>query len=106
MRLMLAVMQNQDPRPVLDEIAALPLEDRYVWRIASALKWAFADFDSSVVMADRKTLRREDWVTLTDLLKVRPTQFCLFLAGLYGKKSMVAMMEAALREAKQYLPDT
>jgi hypothetical protein len=59
MRFMLAVMQNQDLRPVLDEIAALPLEDRYVWRIASALKWAFADFDSSVVMADRKTLRRK-----------------------------------------------
>jgi hypothetical protein len=42
---------------------------------------------------------------LTDLLKIRPIQFCLFLAGLYGKKSMVAMMVAALREAQQYLPD-
>jgi len=37
-----------------------PLEKRYVWRVASALKWAFADFDTVTVEADRQTLSPED----------------------------------------------
>ena len=41
----------------LTEIAAMPLEKRYVWRIASALKWGFADFDDFTVAADRDTLK-------------------------------------------------
>jgi hypothetical protein len=28
-------------------VAELPLEKRYVWRVASTLKWAFADYDSA-----------------------------------------------------------
>ena len=40
----------------LKEVAALPLEKRYVWRVASTLKWAFADFDSMNMEADRQTL--------------------------------------------------
>ncbi len=39
---------------------ALPLEKRYAWRVASALKWAFADFENLNVVADRRTLSQED----------------------------------------------
>ena len=35
-----AVMHDHDPSPELEAIRQLPLEKRYVWRIASALKWA------------------------------------------------------------------
>src|SRR5699024_6302421 len=41
-----ALISGTDPTVAMEELAALPLEKRYTWRIASALKWAFADFDS------------------------------------------------------------
>jgi hypothetical protein len=51
---------SPDTQPYLDEIAALPLEKRYVWRVASALKWAFADLETVSVAVDRQTLSQED----------------------------------------------
>ena len=47
----MAVMQGADPTAELDAIRRLPLEKRYVWRVASALKWGFADFDDPSVSA-------------------------------------------------------
>jgi hypothetical protein len=63
----------------------MELEKRYVWRVASALKWAFADSESMNVEADRKTLSAGDLRRLLDLLKQRPLQFCLFLSALLGR---------------------
>ena len=40
----MAVMQDSDPTNELAAIRELPFEKRYVWRVASALKWGFADF--------------------------------------------------------------
>jgi hypothetical protein len=57
----MALMQGNDPTPELDAIRQLPLEKRYVWRVASALKWAFADFDDLNVSADKETLAPEDF---------------------------------------------
>jgi len=37
-----AEMGGRDTGPALAELAALPLEQRYVWRVISALKWASA----------------------------------------------------------------
>ena len=56
MKLALAVMGHKDAGPAVEAIAALPLEKRYTWRVASALKWAFADFENLNVVADRRTL--------------------------------------------------
>jgi len=50
----MAVMQDADPTAELEAIRHLPLEKRYVWRVASALKWAFADFDDLGVEADKR----------------------------------------------------
>jgi hypothetical protein len=36
----------------LEVIRDLPLEKRYTWRVFSALKWAFADFEVEYVMLD------------------------------------------------------
>ena len=51
-RYMEAMVAVKDIVAAVREIADLPLEKRYVWRVASALKWGFADFESWNVMAD------------------------------------------------------
>src|SRR5450755_4563305 len=98
--LAMAVMGHKDPRPAVAEIAALPLERRYTWRVASALKWAFADFENLNVVADRRTLSQEDLDTLVDLLKFRPLQFCLFLAALFGEERMEKLMSSSVQQVK------
>src|SRR5947209_6034514 len=55
-----AIMAKKDSQGAIAAVAALPLQNRYVWRVASALKWAFADFDSLCVATDRHTLSPED----------------------------------------------
>jgi hypothetical protein len=51
----MAEMQVSDGETELEAIRSLPLEKRYVWRVASALK-GFADFDNVNVDADRRTM--------------------------------------------------
>lgn len=50
MRIAIAMMQGKDLGSAVEEIAALSLEQRYVWRVSSALKWAFS-------ISTRSTLR-------------------------------------------------
>lgn len=97
----IAVMQEADPTPELEAIRQLPLEKRYVWRVASALKWGFADFDDLGVVADRQTLTPENLAKVMDLLKNRPIQFCMFLKALVGVETMQRMMVQAIGVAKQ-----
>src|ERR1700733_12503207 len=71
LRLITAGLQDQDITGHMEEIAALPLEKRYVWRVASALKWAFADLETVSVTGDGETLSKEDLKKLIDLLRLR-----------------------------------
>jgi len=96
-----AVMKGADPTPELDELRQLPLEERYIWRVASALKWAFADCDDLSVEADKDTLTPEDLGRVMDLLKLRPLQMALFLKALVGTEEMLRMMVQAIKVAKQ-----
>ena len=99
-----ALMQGADPTAELEAIRQLPVEKRYTWRVASALKWGFADFDDLGVDADRQTLSPEDLANVMDLLKFRPMQFCIFLKTLVGADEMVRMMRMmveAIKVAKQ-----
>jgi hypothetical protein len=98
--LALAVMGHKDAGPAVEAITALPLESRYTWRVASALKWAFADFENLNVVADRRTLRQEDLDRLVDLLKIRPLQFCLFLSALFGEKQMEELIASSVQQVK------
>jgi hypothetical protein len=100
MNLAIAMMGGKGPSPAIERLAALPLEKRYVWRVASALKWAFADFDTVTVEADRQTLSPEDRKRLVDLLKHRPLQHCLFLSALLGQKQMEILMVSAIKNAR------
>ena len=101
LRLMKAGLQDHDTEPNVREIAQLPLEKRYVWRVASALKWAFADFDDVNVGIDRETLSEDDLGKVLDLLKLRPIQFCLFLKALVGTENMERLIGQAVAHAKQ-----
>src|SRR5215472_18935036 len=69
-----ALMRGADPSPELEAIRQLPLEERYVWRVAPALQWGFADFDNLPVSADKETLTHGDLAKVTDLVKYRPLQ--------------------------------
>jgi hypothetical protein len=97
----MALLQNKDSSSVIAEIAALPLEKRYVWRVASALKWGFADFDSGSVAMDRETLSAEDRERVAESVKYRPMQFCIFLKALFGAEEMQRLMVDAIKAAKQ-----
>lgn len=100
-RLIEAQMLGGDPAPALEAIRQLPLEKRYIWRVASALKWAFADCEDWNVAADKKTLKPEDLAKVMDLLKLRPAQFCIFLKALVGAEEMQRRMVQAIGMAKQ-----
>ncbi len=101
MRYIEAKVTGADPQPFMDAIAQLPLEDRYVWRIASALKWGFADFEDWSVAVDGITLPQSDMANLMRLLRARPIQFCLFLRVLLGPEEMERVMTGAIAVAKQ-----
>jgi hypothetical protein len=96
-----AVMQDPDPTPELEAIRQLPLEKRYVWRIASALKWGLADCESMSVEADRRTLTPEDFAKVMDLLKFRPMQLAIVLKALVGADEMQRMMVEAIGVVKR-----
>src|ERR1017187_9307286 len=72
-----AEMGGRDTGPALAQLAALPLEQRYVWRVISALKWGFCDLDTESAIADFRTLSEEDRVKVAEPLTLRATQLCL-----------------------------
>jgi hypothetical protein len=98
--LLIAAMSGKDAGTEMDALAALPLEKRYVWRVASALKWAFADLETASVEADCQTLSEADQGRLVEVLKLRPLQFCLFLSALIGPDQMEELMLEAIRTAR------
>jgi hypothetical protein len=98
--LLTAQIGGQDTAPFLAALAAVPLEDRYVWRVMSALKWAFCDLETESATADLHTLSTEDLKTVTQPLALRAIQFCLFVKALLGQNATEQMMQQALRYAK------
>lgn len=97
----MALMQGNEPTQELETIRQLPVEKRYVWRVGSALKWGFADFDDLSVSADKETLTPEDSARVMDLLKLRPMQFCMFLKALVGVDEMRRIMVEAVKMASR-----
>jgi hypothetical protein len=95
-RLAMAALQQFDLTPNVEEIAELPLEKRYVWRVASALKWGFADFDSVNVAVDKETLSLEDLENVMELVKYRHIQFAMFLKTLVGTEEMERRMNEGI----------
>lgn len=104
--LAMAGLQGKDIQPQLQALAEVPLEKRYIWRVASPLKWAFADFDDVNVKADRDTLADADLARVLKLLQHRPIQFCSFLAALVGPVEIQRMMVQAIKIARMDLSVT
>jgi hypothetical protein len=99
--LLKAQMGGQDTEPYLAALAALPLEERYVWRVVSALKWAFCDLETESAIADVRTLPGEDLKKVVEPLTLRAIQFCLFVNALIGEDATERIMQHALRCAKE-----
>ena len=83
------------------DICELPLERRYLWRVKTALRWAFGDFDDLSIVADKETLSREELKKVLDLLQMRPWQFCVLLSALFGSDKMEQIMIKAVEDAKK-----
>lgn len=98
--LLKAQIGGQDTEPHLAALAGLPLEERYVWRVISALKWAFCDLETENAIADRHTLSTEDLKEVMEPLGLRAIQFCLFAGALLGEDAMERVMTQAIRSAR------
>ncbi len=95
--LLKAQIGGQDSEPYRAALAALPLEDRYSWRVVSALKWAFCDLETENVAADLSTLSAEDIKSVTESLALRAMQFSLFASALLGEKAAEQIMLQAIK---------
>jgi hypothetical protein len=98
-----ASFEKRDATSAVKAIAALPLEKRYVWRMAKALAFAVADFDSWIVRMDRGTLDAEQIEELNRRLGLflRPRQLALLVAVLFGTERMEELFIDAIEQAKQ-----
>lgn len=99
-RLAMAEVDGSSIQAESEAIARLSLEERYIWRIASALQSAFAGFDALYVRADGKTLSDSDVARVLNLLELHPMQFCLYLQALVGPVEMERIMVQAIKVAK------
>jgi len=60
-------------------IRDLPLEKRYMWRVFSALKWAFADFEDGYVALDLPHIPESTRLEMTKELERRLLQLRMLL---------------------------
>ena len=91
-----AEISGRDTGPALAALAALPLEQRYVWRVISALKWGLCDLDTESVAADVETLSEQELKTVAEPLALRAMQLSLFIKALVGEKAAQEIMLRAL----------
>ena len=100
LELLKAQIGGQDTAPFLEALAALPLEDRYSWRVTSALKWAFCDLETKNLIADLETLSAADIKKLIEPLQMRALQFSIFLLTVLGEEGGEHLILQALEGAK------
>jgi hypothetical protein len=63
----------------LEVIRDLSLERRYTWRVLSALKWAFADFEDEYVALDLPNIPETTRLEMTKELELRLQQLQILL---------------------------
>ena len=100
LELLKAQIGGQDTAPFLEALAALPLEDRYAWRVTSALKWAFCDLETENLIVDLETLSGADVKKLIEPLQTRTLQFSIFLLTILGEEAGEHLILQALKGAK------
>jgi len=100
LELLKAQISGQDTTQFVEALAALPLEDRYSWRMTSALKWAFCDLETENLIADLDTLSAADVKKLIEPLQMRTFQFSIFLLTMLGEEAGEHLILQALNGAK------
>lgn len=100
LELLKAQIGGQDTAPFVEALAAVPLEDRYSWRVTSALKWAFCDLETENLIADLETLCEADVKKLIEPLQMRALQFSIFLLTILGEEAGEHLILQALKGAK------
>ncbi len=101
LELLKAHIGGQDTAPYRAGLAELPLEERYVWRVTSALKWAFCDLETENVLADLKSLAEDDIKLVAESIATRAIQFSFFTKALLGQEAAEQIMLRATRILKQ-----
>jgi hypothetical protein len=84
----------------VESLAAVPLEDRYSWRVMSALKWAFCDLETENLIADLGTLSAADVKKLMEPLQMRTLQFSIFILTMLAEEVGEQLILHALQGAK------
>ena len=69
----------------------LPLEKRYTWRVFSALKWAFADFEDEYIALDLPHIPEPTRSDLTKELELRVQQLQILLQTFQTERRLTAM---------------
>jgi len=100
LELLKAQIGGQDTAPFVEALAVLPLEDRYAWRVTSALKWAFCDLETENLIADLETLSGADVKKLIEPLQMRALQFSIFLLTILSEEAGEHLIMQALKGAK------
>ena len=103
LELLKAQIGGQDTAPFVEALAAVPLEDRYSWRVMSALKWAFCDLETENLIADLETLSAADVKKLIEPLQMRTLQFSIFILKMLGEEVGEQLILHALESAKSSL---
>jgi hypothetical protein len=67
----------------LQVVRDLPLEKRYTWRVFSALKWAFADFEDEYVALDLPHIPEPTRSEMTKELELRFQQLQMLLQAFH-----------------------
>jgi hypothetical protein len=74
-----AYSNNAGLEAALQVVRDLPLEKRYTWRVFSALKWAFADFEDEYVALDLLHISEPTRAEMTKELELRLQQLRMLL---------------------------
>lgn len=100
-RIIKAAMQGYSPEfsAALRSLDALPFEQRYVWRVISALGVAFGDFDSACIRLDLDSLPGAQVDRMTEEMETRAVQFCILMREFFGEQWMRNIMAAAIDRA-------
>jgi hypothetical protein len=69
----------------LQVIRDLPLEKRYTWRVFSALKWAFADFEDEYIALDLPHIPEPTRSEMTKELELRLQQLRMLLQTFHAE---------------------
>jgi hypothetical protein len=99
-RFAVKIATSKEPDAEWEKIAQLPLNKRYVWRVATALQWALGDLSDLSLAVDRATMSFEDLAKLKEQIETLPLQFCLLFKSLCGTARMERIILEALNEAK------